>query len=54
MKITLTVAPPTAPMTGKALAGSKRRRVVLATKVHGKMDDNDPNAWGNHRRNITQ
>ncbi len=41
-------------MTGKALAGGKRQRVVLATKVHGKMDDVDPNAWGNHRRNITQ
>jgi aryl-alcohol dehydrogenase-like predicted oxidoreductase len=41
-------------MTGQALAGGKRPRVVLATKVHGKMDDNDPNAWGNHRRNIIQ
>lgn len=39
-------------MTGKALSGGKRQRVVLATKVHGRMDDNDPNAWGNHRRNI--
>jgi len=38
-------------MTGKAL-GAKRRKVFLATKVHGKMDDNDPNAWGNHRLNI--
>jgi aryl-alcohol dehydrogenase-like predicted oxidoreductase len=40
-------------MTGKAL-GDRRSRVVLATKVHGKMDDDDPNAWGNHRRNIIQ
>jgi aryl-alcohol dehydrogenase-like predicted oxidoreductase len=39
-------------MTGKALAGGKRQRVFLATKVHGKMDDTDPNAWGNHRYNI--
>ncbi|GAC1402846.1 MAG: aldo/keto reductase [Chloroflexota bacterium] len=39
-------------MTGKALAGEKRHRVVLATKVHGKMDDNDRNAEGNHRRHI--
>ncbi len=39
-------------MTGRALAGGKRHRVVLATKAHGKMDDHDPNAWGNHRRNL--
>jgi len=38
-------------MTGKAL-GAKRNKVFLATKVHGKMDDNDPNAQGNHRMNI--
>ncbi len=38
-------------LTGKAL-GDRRQRVVLATKAHGKMDDNDPNAWGNHRRNL--
>ncbi len=31
---------------GKALKG-KRDKVILATKCHGKMDDNDPNAWGN-------
>jgi aryl-alcohol dehydrogenase-like predicted oxidoreductase len=31
---------------GKALKG-RRDKVVLATKCHGKMDDNDPNAWGN-------
>jgi aryl-alcohol dehydrogenase-like predicted oxidoreductase len=39
-------------MCGKALVGSKRERVVLATKAHGKMNDEDPNAWGNHRRNL--
>lgn len=38
---------------GQALArNGKRDRVVLATKVHGKMDDADPNAWGNQRRHI--
>lgn len=41
-------------MTGKALASGKRDRVVLATKAHGRMDDHDPNAWGNHRRNLIQ
>ena len=35
---------------GKALAGSRRDQVVLATKVHGKMHDNDPNQFGNSRR----
>jgi len=39
-------------MTGRALAGGKRDRVVLATKVHGAMDDADRNAQGNHRFNI--
>jgi aryl-alcohol dehydrogenase-like predicted oxidoreductase len=40
-------------VTGKALSMDGRRdRVFLATKVHGKMDDDDPNAWGNHRYNI--
>lgn len=38
---------------GKALQG-KRDSVVLATKCHGKMDDNDPNAWGNSYRHIIQ
>jgi aryl-alcohol dehydrogenase-like predicted oxidoreductase len=32
----------------------KRRRVVLATKVHGRMDDDDPNAGGTSRRHIVQ
>lgn len=40
---------------GKALQRSgKRSRVVLATKVHGRMDDDDPNALGNHRRHIVE
>jgi aryl-alcohol dehydrogenase-like predicted oxidoreductase len=40
-------------ITGKALAMDNRRdRVFLATKVHGKMDDNDPNAQGNHRYHL--
>ncbi len=40
---------------GKALkANGKRDRVVLATKVHGVMDDEDPNAQGNHRRHIVE
>lgn len=38
---------------GKALARNKKReKIVLATKVHGKMDDADPNAMGNSRRHI--
>jgi aryl-alcohol dehydrogenase-like predicted oxidoreductase len=36
-------------IVGKALAGGKRDRVVLATKVHGQMGD-DPNQQGNSRR----
>jgi aryl-alcohol dehydrogenase-like predicted oxidoreductase len=40
-------------MTGNALMeSSKRDSVVLATKVHGKMDDDDPNAAGNTRFHI--
>jgi aryl-alcohol dehydrogenase-like predicted oxidoreductase len=39
-------------IVGKALAG-RRDRVVLATKVHGKMGD-DPNSQGNSRRWIFQ
>lgn len=38
---------------GKALKG-KREGVVLATKCHGKMSDDDPNAWGNSRRHILE
>jgi aryl-alcohol dehydrogenase-like predicted oxidoreductase len=40
---------------GKALARNGRRdAVVLATKVHGRMRDGDPNARGNHRRHIVE
>jgi aryl-alcohol dehydrogenase-like predicted oxidoreductase len=40
---------------GRALAKiGKRQRVVLATKVHVHMDDDDPNAGGNHRRHIIE
>ncbi len=41
--------------TGKALKkNGKRDRVVLATKVHGAMADDDPNAQGNTRRHIIE
>src|SRR5579872_2134454 len=36
-------------IVGKALHG-RRDNVVLATKVHGTMSDDDPNAQGNSRR----
>jgi aryl-alcohol dehydrogenase-like predicted oxidoreductase len=40
-------------VTGEALLrNGKRDRVVLATKVHGTMDDDDPNAHGTSRRHI--
>jgi aryl-alcohol dehydrogenase-like predicted oxidoreductase len=40
-------------ITGAALKKSgQRERVVLATKVHGQMADDDPNAAGNSRRHI--
>jgi aryl-alcohol dehydrogenase-like predicted oxidoreductase len=42
-------------IVGRALQRDGRRvRVVLATKVHGAMDDRDPNAWGNSRRHILE
>jgi aryl-alcohol dehydrogenase-like predicted oxidoreductase len=42
-------------VVGKALKrNGKRDYVVLATKVHGVMDDDDPNMQGNHRRHIIQ
>ena len=42
-------------IVGQALKrNGKRQRVVLATKVHGKMDDDDPNAAGNSRRHIVE
>jgi len=40
-------------IVGKALRG-RRDSVVLATKVHGVMDDADPNMRGNTRRWIVQ
>lgn len=40
-------------IVGKALKG-KRERIVLATKCHGRMADDDPNAWGNTRRHILE
>jgi aryl-alcohol dehydrogenase-like predicted oxidoreductase len=40
---------------GRALARTgQRQRVILATKVHVRMDDQDPNAGGNHRRHIIE
>ncbi len=42
-------------VTGKALKHyGKRDRIVLATKVHGRMADDDPNMQGNQRRHIIQ
>ena len=42
-------------VTGKALAqNGKRDRIVLATKVYGNMDDDDPNAKHPTRRHIVQ
>jgi len=42
-------------MVGKALGGSGRRsRVVLATKVHGRMDEDDILSAGNNRRHIIE
>jgi aryl-alcohol dehydrogenase-like predicted oxidoreductase len=41
-------------IVGEALAGGRRDSVVLATKVHGKMHDEDPNQFGNTRRWIVQ
>ncbi|RMF76282.1 MAG: aldo/keto reductase [Chloroflexi bacterium] len=40
-------------VTGKALKG-RRDRVVLATKVHGRMADDDVLAAGNNRRHIIE
>jgi aryl-alcohol dehydrogenase-like predicted oxidoreductase len=40
---------------GRALARTgKRQRLVLASKVHVRMDDADPNAAGNHRRHVIE
>ena len=42
-------------MVGKAFQrNGKRPRIVLATKVHFRMDDEDPNAQGNSRRHIIE
>ena len=42
-------------ITGEALKRNGRRhQVVLATKVHGAMDAEDPNARGNSRRHIME
>ncbi len=41
-------------IVGKALADGRRDSVVLATKVHGKMHDDDPNQFGNSRRWIVK
>ncbi len=42
-------------MVGKAFKrNGKRSRIVLATKVHFRMDDEDPNAQGNGRRHIIE
>jgi aryl-alcohol dehydrogenase-like predicted oxidoreductase len=42
-------------VVGKALRrNGKRDAIVLATKVHGVMDEDDPNAAGNHRRHIIE
>lgn len=40
---------------GEALKrNGKRQQIVLATKVHGRMADDDPNAYGNSRRHIIE
>jgi aryl-alcohol dehydrogenase-like predicted oxidoreductase len=40
-------------IVGKALQrNGQRSRIVLATKVHGRMDDDNPLAYGNNRRHI--
>jgi len=41
-------------IVGKALAGGRRANVVLATKVHGRMDDDNVLAAGNNRRHIVE
>jgi aryl-alcohol dehydrogenase-like predicted oxidoreductase len=42
-------------VTGEALKrNGKRDKLILATKVHGRMDDDDPNGWGNTRRHIIE
>jgi aryl-alcohol dehydrogenase-like predicted oxidoreductase len=42
-------------ITGEALKrNGSRSRIVLATKFHGRMDDDDPNAAGSSRRHIIE
>jgi aryl-alcohol dehydrogenase-like predicted oxidoreductase len=42
-------------VTGEALRRNGRRhQVILATKVHGRMSESDPNAQGNSRRHIIE
>jgi aryl-alcohol dehydrogenase-like predicted oxidoreductase len=42
-------------VTGEALKRNKQRsQVVLATKAHGRMDEQDPNAAGNSRRHLIE
>src|SRR5215204_3271922 len=42
-------------VVGKALErNGKRDSIFLATKVHGVMDEGDPNAGGNHQRHIIE
>ncbi|MFW5818114.1 MAG: aldo/keto reductase [Planctomycetota bacterium] len=42
-------------MVGRALKNNGQRdHIVLATKVHGTMSDDDPNMKGNHRRHIVE
>ncbi|HHX44028.1 MAG TPA: aldo/keto reductase [Chloroflexi bacterium] len=42
-------------VVGQALKrNGKRNRIVIATKVHGRMIEDDPNGRGNHRRHIIQ
>lgn len=38
---------------GKAIKG-KRDKLVIATKCHGRMADDDPNAWGNSYKHVVE
>ena len=38
---------------GKAIK-RKRNKLVIASKCHGKMSDDDPNAWGNSRKHVVE
>lgn len=39
-------------MLGKALKGQNRDKLIIATKFYRSMDDQNPNAFGNHRKHI--